>query len=178
MTFLGRILQVEDRENYYKTAVGVETGYSTDVYTIRINHEKIDRRPQVDEQVLFTGIEGRTGDRSEFILDSIKFIEFSSCLECGFPLATEACIIRHDKEARKLDGEWTIYHKIVKNGNIKLFFQRDRLVFGTVAQPKDYATLKWLYSRFRDLEEGDKVKVRGWRYITRTSISFIEKLDS
>ena len=179
MIFLGRILQVDDRERYYKTAIGVETGYSTDVYTIRIPHDKIERRPQVDEKVIFSGIEWRSTelDRGEFVLESIRFKEFSSCVECGFALVSPTCMIRHDKEAQKLDGEWTIFHRIEKNEHIKLFFQRDRLTFGTVAQPRDYTTLHWLYSRFKDLKEGDKVKVRGWRYKTRTSISFLEKIE-
>ena len=94
-----------------------------------------------------------------------------------FTLAAEACIIRHDKEARKHDGQCIIVHKIENNGHIKLFFQRDRLTFGTVDQPKDYTALRWLYSRFKDLKEGDKVIVRGWIHKTRTSISFIEKID-
>jgi len=177
MTFLGRILQVDDRDTYYKTAIGVETGYSTDVYTIRIALIKIASRPSVDEKVIFTGFEGITDDKSEFILESIRFTEFSSCLECDFPLVSETCLIRHEKEARKLEGEWIIFHKIERNGNIKVFFQKGRLTFGTVAQTKDYATMRWLYSRFKELKEGDKVKVRGWRYRARTSISFLERIE-
>ena len=106
MIFLGRILQVDDRDEYYKTVIGVETGYTTDVYIIRISHNKIE-----------------------------------------------------------------------KNGYIKLFFQRNRLTFGTVAQPRDFITLSWLYNKFKDLKEGDKVIARGWRYKTRTSLSFIEKIE-
>ena len=177
MIFLGRILQVDDRDEYYKTAIGVETGYTTDVYIIRISHNKIERRPAINDQVVFTGVEGRSVDKSIFALESIKFTEYSSCLECGFPMNSPICMIRHDKEAQKLDGDWIIFHRIEKNGYIKLFFQRNRLTFGTVAQPRDFITLSWLYNKFKDLKEGDKVIVRGWRYKTRTSLSFIEKIE-
>ena len=176
MIFLGRILQVDDRDEYYKTVIGVETGYTTDVYIIRISHNKIERRSAINDQVVFTGVEGRSVDKSIFALESIKFTEYSSCLECGFPMTSSICMIRHDKEAQKLDGDWIIFHKIEKNGYIKLFFQRNRLTFGTVAQPRDFITLSWLYNKFKDLKEGDKVIARGWRYKTRTSLSFIEKI--
>ena len=62
MIFLGRILQVDDRDEYYKTAIGVETGYTTDVYIIRISHNKIERRPAINDQVVFTGVEGQLTD--------------------------------------------------------------------------------------------------------------------
>ena len=52
-------MQVDDRDEYYKTAIGVETGYTTDVYIIRISHNKIERRPAINDQVVFTGVEGR-----------------------------------------------------------------------------------------------------------------------
>ena len=81
MIFLGRILQVDDRDEYYKTVIGVETGYTTDVYIIRISHNKIERRPAINDQVVFTGVEGRSVDKSIFALESIKFTEYSSCLE-------------------------------------------------------------------------------------------------
>ena len=71
MAFLGRILQIDDRENHYKTVIGVETGYNTDVYSIRIPLTMVDRRPLVKEQVLFTGRESRTEEASEFRLESI-----------------------------------------------------------------------------------------------------------
>ena len=177
MIFLGRILLVDDRDGYYKTAIGVETGYTTDVYIIRIPHDKIERRPVINDQVIFTGIEGRSFDKSMFILESIKYSEYTSCLECGFPMTSPICMIKHDKEAQKLDGEWIIFHRIEKNGHIKLFFQQNRLTFGTVAQPRDFTTLRWLYDKFKDLKEGDKVSIRGWRYKTRTSLSFIEKIE-
>ena len=64
MIFLGRILQVDDRDEYYKTVIGVETGYTTDVYIIRISHNKIERRPAINDQVVFTGVEGRSVDKS------------------------------------------------------------------------------------------------------------------
>lgn len=176
MTFFGRILQVDDRETHLKTAIGVETGYGTDVYTIRIPLNMAKRKPLVEEQVLFTGREGRTEDASDFKLESIRFTEFTTCLECGFPLTSEACIIKHDKEAQKLDGEWDIFHKVENNGHIKLFFLQGRYQFSTVARPINFTTMRWLYEQFKNLKEGDKVRVRGWRYKTKTSISFIKKI--
>ena len=56
MIFLGRILQVDDRDEYYKTAIGVETGYTTDVYIIRISHNKIERRPAINDQVVLLAL--------------------------------------------------------------------------------------------------------------------------
>ena len=177
MAFLGRILQIDDRENHYKTVIGVETGYNTDVYSIRIPLTMVDRRPLVKEQVLFTGRESRTEEASLFRLESIRFTEFSSCLECGFPLTSEMCIIKHDKEAQKLEGEWNIFHRIQKSGHIKLFFLKGRYQFSTVARPINFTTMCWLYEQFKSLNEGDKVKVCGWRYKTKTSINYIEKIE-
>ena len=46
MIFLGRILQVDDRDEYYKTVIGVETGYTTEFtsfefFTIRLNVDQL-----------------------------------------------------------------------------------------------------------------------------------------
>ena len=177
MTFLGRIVQVEDRENHFKAAIGVETGYGTDVYTVRIPHNMLIRKPPVEQQVIFTGQEYRNDNSSDFKLETIVFTEYSTCLECGFPLVSSTCMIKHDVEAQKLDGDWTIFHRIEKNGHIKLFFQKGRLTFGIVIRPINYTTMKWLYDRFKDLKEGDNVRIRGWRYKTKTSIYYIENID-
>ena len=146
---------------------------SFEFLTIRLN---VDQLSMIRWFSLALKPEGRSVDKSIFALESIKFTEYSSCLECGFPMTSPICMIRHDKEAQKLDGDWIIFHRIEKNGYIKLFFQRNRLTFGTVAQPRDFITLSWLYNKFKDLKEGDKVIARGWRYKTRTSLSFIEKI--
>ena len=177
MAFLGRILQVDERETYYKTAIGVETGYNTDVYTIRILLGMLEVKPSVGDQVIFTGHRKISHGKSEFSLDSIKYQEFTSCIECGFPLTSFTCLIKHDKEAQKFDGRWIIFHKLERNGNIKMFFLKENFMFGAVAQPKEYVTLYWLYSKFMNLQEGDRVNLRGWRYKHKTAISFIEKLE-
>ena len=87
------------------------------------------------------------------------------------------CIIKHDKEAQKLEGEWNIFHRIQKSGHIKLFFLKGRYQFSTVARPINFTTMCWLYEQFKSLNEGDKVKVCGWRYKTKTSINYIEKIE-
>ena len=85
MIFLGRILQVDDRDEYYKTAIGVETGYTTDVYIIRISHNKIERRPAINDQVVFTGVEGRSVDKSIFALESIKIYRIFKLFRMWIP---------------------------------------------------------------------------------------------
>ena len=58
-----------------------------------------------------------------------------------------------------------------------MFFLKENFMFGAVAQPKEYVTLYWLYSKFMNLQEGDRVNLRGWRYKRKTAFSFIEKLE-
>ena len=129
MAFLGRMLQVDDNEYYYKVAIGVETGYNTDVYSMSIPHTMLKVKPVAGDKVAFTGRRAMGDGRTKFLLDSIKYQEFTSCITCGFPLNSLTCVIRHDKEAQKFDGEWEIVHKMERSGNIKMFFLKKTLYF-------------------------------------------------
>lgn len=172
MTFLGKVLQIDEREHYFRAVSAVETGYNTDIYILRIPKEKMIDDLGVGHKILFTGARKLRGGVEKFCLESIKRQEFSSCLECGFPLASFTCLIRHDKEAQKFQGTWTIVHKMISPPYIKMFFlQGSNFVFAAVSQPK-----KWIHEQFQLLEEGDRVKIEGWRYKLKTSIGFIEKL--
>ena len=173
MMFLGRVLQIDEREQYFKVAVSVDTGYNTDIYILRISLDKMINDLTVGHKVLFTGQRRKRDDVEKFHLESIKRQDFSTCLECGFPLTTFTCLIRHDQEAQKFRGTWTIVHKMLSPPYIKMFFlQGSNFVFASVSQPK-----MWVHEKFQQLEEGDKVKVEGWRYKTKTSIGFIEKTE-
>ena len=41
MTFLGKVLQIDEREQYFKVIASVETGYNTDIYILRISLDKM-----------------------------------------------------------------------------------------------------------------------------------------
>ena len=173
MMFLGKVLQIDEREQYFKTAVAVETGYNTDIYVLRIPFNKMIDGLTVGHKILFTGQRRKRDDVEKFHLESIRRQDYSSCLECGFPLSSFICLIRHDKEAQKFHGTWKIVHKMLSPPYIKMFFlQGSNFVFAAVSQPK-----QWIHEKFEQLEEGDTVKVEGWRYKTKTSIGFIEKLS-
>ncbi|MCP3678833.1 MAG: hypothetical protein GY782_00460 [Gammaproteobacteria bacterium] len=173
MTFLGKVLQIDEREHYFKIAAAVETGYNTDIYFLRIPNDKMIDDLAVGHKILFTGHRQKRDDVEKFCLESVKRQDYSSCMECGFPLTSFTCLIRHDKEAQKFQGEWTIVHKMISPPYIKMFFlQGSNFVFAAVSQPK-----RWIHEKFQQLEEGDKVRVEGWRYKQRTSLGFIEKLN-
>ena len=173
MTFLGKVLQIEEREQYFKLVTAVETGYNTDIYILRVSFDKMISDLIVGHKILFTGQRKKRDGIEKFYLDSIQRQDYSSCLECGFPLTSYTCLIRHDAEAQRFEGNWTIVHKMISAPYIKLFFlQGSNFVFAAVSQPK-----KWIHEKFQQLEEGDKVRIDGWRYKQKTSVGFIEKLD-
>ena len=173
MTFLGKVLQIDEREQYFKVIASVETGYNTDIYILRISLDKMIPDLDVGHKILFTGHRKKKHDVENFYLESIRKQDYSSCLECGFPLTATTCLIKHDKEAQKFQGEWTIVHKMISPPYIKMFFlQGSNYVFAAVSHPK-----RWIHEKFQLLEEGDKVRVEGWRYNKKTSIGFIEKLN-
>ena len=173
MTFLGKVLQIDEREQYFKVTAAVETGYNTDIYVLRISLDKIIPDLVVGHKILFTGHRKKKDDIERFYLESIRKQDYSSCLECGYPLTSYTCLIKHDKEAQKFQGEWTIVHKMISPPYIKMFFlQGSNFVFAAVSHPK-----QWIHEKFLQLEEGDKVNVQGWRYKSKTSIGFIEKID-
>ena len=171
MTFLGKVLQIDEREHHFKVVAAVETGYNTDICILRVPHDKMISDLIVGHKILFTGHRKQGEDIEKFHLDSIKRQDYSSCLVCGFPLTSYTCLIKHDKEAQKFQGCWTIVQKMISKPYIKLFFlQGSNFGFAVVSQPR-----KWTYNKFKKLEEGDRVMIEGWRYKQRTSVGFIEK---
>ena len=113
----------------------------------------LDIKPSPGDKVLFTG-HNRLGDgKSDFILDSIKYQEFTSCTTFGLALISYTCMTIHNKEANIFDGEWEIVHKVEREGKIKIFFLKGHFTFAAVAQPKNYTTIRWRFSRFVELRE-------------------------
>ena len=176
MLFLGRVVQCYEMNKSYKAAIAVETGYYTVIYSVEIPPHFFKSIPNIGAQVLFWGREKRNDNSSYFILDFIKYQNFTSCIECGIPLVSIKCKYNHDSKALKFEGKFKIVQKMFRADYLKLFFLQGSFSFSAVAQPKDYLTLKWLYSQFTVLEEGDYVYLKAWRYNGKTSISFIEKI--
>ena len=174
--FLGEMLKVGEDEDYYDVAIAVETGYNTDIYSIRFPSRMLTVKPSPGNKVLFTGYHAMGDGMSKFILKTIKYQEFTSCIRCGLALTYYCCLTKHDNKAQKFEGEWQIVQKMEREGNIKMYFLRGRESFAAVAQPKNYVCLRWLFARFSKLQEGDRVRLQAWRYKQRTTISFIEKL--
>ena len=172
MTFLGEVMQIEERENYFKVITAVETGYNVDVYTLRVSFDIIPSNLSVRHKVLFTGQYRKRDGIEQFRLESIKQINFLSCLKCGYPLTSYVCFIKHDQEAQRFDGKWKIVHKMVTQGVVKLFFLQGTFCFAAVSKPS-----MWVHSKFLMLEENDFVLLEGWRYQRKTSIKFIEKVE-
>ena len=172
MTFLGQVLKIDERECYYKVIVAVETGYNADVYTLRVPFNKMVPDLIVGHKVLFTGHSKQRDGIKQFHLESLIQRNFTSCTKCGFPLTSYVCLIKHDEEAQRFDGNWTIVHRVNSNGHIKLFFEQGHFVFAFISTPQ-----LWVYGIFLDLKEGDTVRLEGWRYRQKTSIKFIENID-
>ncbi len=173
MTYLGQVLKIIEREHYFKVIVAVETGYNTDLYTLRAPFDKMVPDLIVGHNVLFTGHSKQRDGIKQFHLESLIRRDFSSCLKCGYPLTSYVCLIKHDAEAQKMEGDWTIVHKVNSNGHIKLFFEQGHFVFAAVSTPQ-----LWVHERFLDLIEGDAVRLEGWRYKEKTSLKLIEKIDN
>ena len=146
MTFLGEMLKVGEDGDYYKVAIAVETGYNTDVYSIRFHSRMLKVKPSPGNKVHFTGYHFMGNGMSTFILGSIKYHEFTSCIRCGLALTSYTCLTRHDEEAQKFEGEWQIVQKMKREGNIKMYFLKGRESFAAVAQPKNYVCLRWLFA--------------------------------
>ena len=87
MMFLGKVLQIDEREQYFKTAVAVETGYNTDIYVLRIPFNKMIDGLTVGHKILFTGQRRKRGDVEKFHLESIRRQDYSSCLELSYVLS-------------------------------------------------------------------------------------------
>ena len=172
MTYLGQVLKIHEREQYFKVITAVETGYNTDVYTLRVPFDKMVPDLIERHKVLFTGHSKQRDGIKQFHLESLTRRDFTSCTKCGFPLISYVCFIKHDVEAQRFDGNWTVVHKVNSNGHVKLFFEQGHFVFAAVSTPH-----LWVHERFLDIEVGDTVTLEGWRYKQRTSIKFIEKTD-
>ena len=172
MTYLGQVLKIDERERYFKVIAAVETGYNTDVYTLRVPFDKMAPDLIEGHKILFTGHSKQRDGIKQFYLESLARRDFSSCLKCGLPLTSYMCFIKHDVEAQSFDGNWTIVHKVDSNGHVKLFFEQGHFVFAAVSTPQ-----LWVHERFLDLEVGDTARLEGWRYRQKTSLKFIEKID-
>lgn len=169
---LGQITQKSYKESYTKLIVAVETGYNVDIYTLRTRNHLAVNDIDVDDQVLFTGRIVTKGEASQFQLQLIMKHGFKQCPMCHIPIITsELCLIKHDKEAQKLEGEWRVVHMIFHGNSIKIFYEKGHFVFAVVATP-----MHWYYKLFRNLRDGDTVTIEGWRYKQKTSIKYIQKV--
>ena len=174
MIYLGQVLYLAERPNYRKLVIGVECGYHVDCYTLRVGAEDVARiipELEVGDKVIFTGYAMSRAGLEQFHVESMMKRNFIACQVCELPLTSNTCLLKHDKEAQKLLGEWKIVHKMQSKGCIKLFFEQGHFVFAAVAQPNH-----WTHSVFRGLNENDQVKLEGWRFQQRTSLKFIEKI--
>lgn len=160
------MLQKTYKETYVKVILGVETGYNINLYTIRTANHLMFDNINVEDQVLFSG--QFIPKRNSFTLFFIMKHTFRQCPECLIPLTSDLCFIKHDKEAQKLEGQWRVVHKLYRDENFKVWFEKGHFVFGAVATPKH-----WYYKLFRKLKDNDTVTIGGWRYRQRTSIKSI-----
>ena len=170
MIFLGQVLQLVERSGYHKIVAGVECGYHVDCYTLRITDEKMIEL-EVGDNIIFTGYSMSRDGLEQFHMESLLKKNFASCSECALPLTSDTCLLRHDKEAQKLVGQWKIVHKVEAKGCVTLFFEQGHFVFAAVSSPH-----QWIHSVFQGLDENDQVKLEGWRYQQRTTLKFIEKI--
>ena len=168
--FLGVLVHKVRKSSYLKIIVAVETGYNVDLYTIRTRNYDIIEGIETGDQVLFSGEFKINNNSSYFILHYILKHSFSECPECSFPLTSNTCLINHDKEAQKLEGEWRVVHKRVQHGVIKVFFERANFVFAAVSLKKH-----WYNRIFKNLRNGDYIDIKGWRYKKKTTIKTISK---
>lgn len=168
--FQGELLHKVQKKTYLKLIVGVETGYNVDFYTIRVRDPLTIKDICLSDQVLFSGQYIWKRNISQFQLHFIIKHSFRQCSECDLPLTSNTCVIRHDREAQKLNGEWRVVHKIQRDGNIKVFFEKSHFVFAAVATPEH-----WYHSLFKKLSNNDNVSISGWRYKQKTSIKTISK---
>ena len=97
--FLGQLLHKVQKKNYHKLIVEVETGYNVDFYTIRVRNYLIVKDLRIGNQVLFSGQYVSKKNVRQFQLQSIRIHPFRQCSECYFPLTSNLCFIKHDKEA-------------------------------------------------------------------------------
>lgn len=169
--FLGQLLHKIHKKTYVKLFVGVESGYNTDTYVLRVRNLLVIKNILVGDQVLFAGQYISKKNIRQFQFHFIMKYGFSQCSECLIPLSSNVCFIKHDKEAQKLEGEWKVVHKVKRDRNIKVFFEKGHYVFAAVTTPKH-----WYYRIFRNLKDTDKVLIEGWRYRQKTSIKSIVSL--
>ena len=177
MAFLGmgQLLQRVELENHSRIVLSNEEGYTVRCYILRVsvNDPKIDviDKLTIGSKVVFTG-EWR-GDKEtmdDFRFDSIAEREFVSCPTCAHPMVDDCCVVRHDKEARKLTGTWKVIHKRHIGRFVKIFFEKGHFVFGAVSCSK-----LWFHQEFKDLIENDIVELEGWRYQTSTTLKYVRK---
>ena len=170
MIFLGQVLQISKRDSHHKIVAGVECGYHVDNYTIRANDDKMIDDLQVGDKILFTGRFSSRDGIEQFYLESLMRRDFESCSICGLPLTSDTCLLSHNEEAQRLDGQWKVVHKVDSRGCIKLFFEKGHYVFAAVASPR-----MWIHTKFQELLENDFVTLDGWRYRQNTTLKFISK---
>jgi hypothetical protein len=172
MIYFAQVLEIVKRASHYKIVVGVNIGYGIDCHTLCVDADKLADGLEIGDKILFTGYRKSRDGIEQFYTESIFKRSFASCEECGLPLTSETCLLKHDKEAQKLIGQWKIVHKIESRGCIKLFFEKGHYVFATVAAPN-----QWIYPTFQKLVVDNQVELEGWRYKQCTSLIFIKKLE-
>lgn len=172
MIYFGQVLEITNRETYYKLVAGVQIGYGVINFILRVPEDNLPDGLKVCDKILFTGRTKSKDGIEQFHTESIFKRTYPTCDECGLPLTSEKCFLKHDVEAQKLTGEWRVVHKIESKGNIKMFFEKGHFVFAAVATPN-----QWMLSTFKDLALDDIVKIEGWRYRQSTSLMFVRKIS-
>ena len=174
MIYFGQVLRIVKRSTYHKIVAGCQIGYGVTCFNLRVTENRLAEDLEVGDKILFTGYTSpRSRDGVErFYTEAVFKRYFPSCGECGLPLTSETCLLKHDREAQKLIGQWTIAYKIESRGYIKLYFEKGHFVFAAVSSPK-----QWIHSSFQGLARGDNVELEGWRYKQSTSLMFIKKLS-
>ena len=162
--YFGEVVKKSEKTLYTKVVIAVETGYHTRMFIIRTKKLKLTKPVYVGDRVIFSG----SNIAGSFVLESLQKHAFRSCDKCGLNLSTRKCIIKHDKEAQKVEGIWQVLDIIASDNGIKAFFGVEDYVIAAVALNKC-----WYYSVFEDLIKGDMVRLKGWRYRNITTLSSI-----
>ena len=171
---MGQLLQKVKLESHTRIVIALEVGYLVRCYTFRVsikdsNFDVIDQL-KVGDNVLFTG-EVQDGETMDDIkLDSIIKKDFISCPTCGIAMVSDKCILKHDREAIKLQGTWAVVQTSGVGYYMKIWFEKDNLVFGAISCPQ-----MWHYPDFMNLRRGDLVELEGWAYKDTNTLKYVRK---
>lgn len=162
---------LQEREQNTKLIIGVERGYETRYLPIRAKNKLMVEGLALHDLVAFTGVVVQRNKKSTFELESIIQKDFESCNVCDLPLTSTTCLSKHSKEAQRLQGQWSVVHKIENGTCIKIFFDKANYVFAAVSTPAH-----WFHDIFKELLVGDDVELVGWRYKTKTSLRYLKRI--